>query len=265
MAALKNCSVLLNQLSVMVVAVTAVTTITAGALVAKLRPVHGVHQLLADYKAANYNPATGTWKNASSDHRGASLPKGAVAPTLVAKATANGSSAVGFDGKREYLKLSKSLPPGQGYTVVAFIDTAGRKPGTTAAIVAGGPGSLEYRMQVMTNGQDKQVLLRTATTAFGTSHSSVSANAFTMVAVATNNTGCGTFYLNGRPDGTCLGHDPFTRSLRFIGAAATGPGATPAEFFRGEIAELQIYNGVLSPRRIKVIDASLEKEYGQQH
>ena len=262
---MKNCNALLVRFGLAVVMVAVVTVTTAEWLVANSLAAKSAPKLLADYRSVNYHPKTGIWNDASGNRCNGVLPEEAVAPTRVVKATANGSPAVSFDGKKQYLKMSKGLPPGRGYTIVAFAKPQGSNARIATAIAAGGPGSLEYRIQTMSNGQNKQVLLNTAITAFGASHSPVPTNVFSMIAVATDNTGNGTFYLNGNPDGTFSGHTSFTQPVWFIGAAASGSGATPAEFFRGDIAELQVYSGVLSSERIKAIYASLEKDYSGQH
>lgn len=221
-------------------------------------------KLLADYKAANYQPKTGTWTDSSRHHDRATVPTGASPPTLVAK-TAKGPLAVSFDGKDQYMKMFKGIQSDHGYTVVAFVEPLRSNARVASAVVAGGPGSLEYRIQTMSDGQSKQVLLKTATVAFGASNSSVPTNVFSTIAVTANDTGNGNFYLNGNPDGTFSGSSRFSQPVVFIGAAATGPGATPAEFFRGDIAELRVYSGVLSPRRIKALTASFTKMYGGNH
>ena len=263
---MKNCGELLVRFGLAAVMIAVVAGTSAKWAVAKSSSVKSGPKLLADYKAANYHPKIGIWDDASNNGCNAIPPVGVAAPTLVAKATPNGSPAVHFDAaKKQYLKMSHGLPPGRGYTVVAFVKPTGDNARTASAITAGGPESLEYRIQTMANGQNKQVLLKTAITAFGASHSAVPTKGFSMVAVATDNTGNGTFYLNGHPNGTFSGHDSFTQPIWFIGAAATGPGATPAEFFRGDITELRVYSGVLSPRRIKALAAFFEKMYVGNH
>ncbi|MGC9259326.1 MAG: LamG-like jellyroll fold domain-containing protein [Phycisphaerae bacterium] len=262
---MKNCRELLVRFGLATVMIAVVTVTPAKWVVAKSSSAKPEPKLLADYKAANYHPKTGIWDDSSGNHSNAARPAGVVAPTLQIKATVNGSSAVSFNGKAQYLKIINALPSSHGYTVVVFAEPKGTDVQKASAIVAGGPGSLEYRIQTMSDGRNKQVLLKTATTAFGASHSAVPTKVFSMVAVATDNTGNGTFYLNGHPDGTFSGHDSFTQSIWFIGAAATGPGATPAEFFRGDIAELRVYSGVLTPRRIKALAAFFEKTYVGNH
>ena len=262
---MENCKALLVRFVLVAVMVVVAMLTSVELLAAKSLSIKIKSELLADYKASNYNPKTGIWNDTSGNRRNACLPKGAIAPTLMAKATANGSPAVSFDGNNQYLKMSKALLPDRGCTIVAFVEPKGRNKNMATAIIAGGPESLEYRIQTMSNGQNRQVLLNTDVTAFGASNSPVPVHTFSMVAVATNGTGNGTFYLNGNPDGTFSGHDSFTEPMCFIGAAATGSGATPAEFFRGDIAELRIYRGVLSSRRIKAICTSLKKDYSRPH
>ena len=82
-----------------------------------------------------------------------------------------------------------------------------------------------------------------------------------MIGVATDNTGNGTFYFNGNTDGTTSGTSAFSKNVSLIGASDTGSSATPNEFFIGDIAELQIYTGVLTSSQIQAVNQSFTSAY----
>lgn len=245
----RSCSLVITALAVAVVSASMAASVSAS-------PV-----LLADYKAVNYNSATGVWADSSGNGDNATVGTGVTAPTLLADATPNGSSVVSFSGSNSYLTIATGLPTGSGYTVLAFAEPTGTTVNDTYAIVGGPPGALEYRIQTMSNGGNGQVLLNTDNTAYGASNTNVSTTAFSMVGVATDNSGNATFYLNGNTDGTTTGSSAFTSAINLIGASDTGSGATPNEFFLGNIAELQIYSGSLTSSQVQTVNQSFTSSY----
>ncbi len=209
--------------------------------------------LLVDYKAVNYNPNTGVWADSSGNANNATTPNGASSPTLLANATPNGSSAVNFaiGAQSEYLGITTGLAAGSGYTVLAFAEPT---EATYFENVIGGPtGAMTYRTQP-TNGVNYQVLGNNLTT-FGTSITGVPTSAFSMIGVATDNTGNATFYFNGNTDGTTTGSDAFTAPINLIGTAPA------AGLFTGNIAELQIYSGVLSTSQVQAVNQTFINLY----
>ena len=243
-----------SRRSALAIAALAVSAVGASTVAA----VSASTVLLADYKAANYNATTGVWTDSSINGDNAAVSTGVTAPTLVPNATPNGSSAVNFSGSNSYLTLTNSLAAGSGYTVLAFAEPTGTTG--TYAITGGPPGSMEYRIQASNSG-NVQTLLCTDVTAFGTSSTSVPSISFSMVGVATDNTGNATFYLNGNADGTTTGSTAFTSAINLIGSNDGGSGATPDEFFIGNIAELQIFSGVLTGSQIQTVNQSFTRSY----
>ena len=239
-----------------IAALAAATVITSMAAAVSASP-----ELLADYKATNYNPVTGVWSDSSGNGDNATVSTGVTAPTLISNATPNGSSAVSFSGNNSYLDITTGLADGSGYTVLAFAEPTGIASGPAWAVVGGGPGAMEYRFQQQSGTGNIQVLLKTDTLAYGTSNTGVSGTAFSMVGVATDNTGNATFYLNGKADGTTTGTNAFSAPVDLLGATDSGAGATPAEFFLGDIAEIQIYSGVLSGAQIQAVNQSFINDY----
>ncbi len=209
----------------------------------RLFGVEGGSLLLVDYKAVNYNPNTGVWTDSSVNGNNAAVPVGVTAPTLLANATPNGSSAVNFTNgsQTEYLSITTSLAAGSGYTVLAFAEPT--EASYFENVVGGPAGAMTYRLEP-TQGVNYQVLDNNGTT-FGSSSTGVPTSAFSMIGVATDNLGNATFYFNGSADGTTTGNDAFASPINLIGDAPTDG------LFTGSIAELQIYSGVLTPARFR--------------
>ena len=208
---------------------------------------------LVDYKAVNYNAITGVWTDSSGNGNNATLPNGATAPILVANATPNGSPAVNFTSglQSEYLGITTGLAPGSGYTVLSFIEPT--EAFSQENIVGGPVGAMTYRV-VPTGGANHQVLGNNLTT-FGASNTIVPTNAFSMIGVATDNVGNATFYFNGSADGTTTGSDAFSSPIDLIGSAAA------AGLFTGNIAELQIYSGVLTTSEVQAVNQAFTNAY----
>ena len=245
----------------------AVAAFTVAAVAAStMAAVAASPAMLADYKAANYNVSQGLWTDSSGNDNNASLvyqQYGEAAPTLTANATPNGSSAVNFNGSNEFLAIDGTvgLPQSStGYTVMAFIQPQDTGSGTYA-IVGGSPGAMEYRLQY----GNYQALLREDVAGMGTSNDSVPTNSFSSIGVATDNAGNAIFYFNGNADGNAVAgtNTVFTSPINTIGAADSGSSIVidPADHFLGNIAELQIYSGVLTASQVQAIDQSFTSAY----
>ncbi len=221
-----------------------------------LRTVSASPVLLVDYKAANYNATNGIWTDSSGNGNNAAVPNGVTAPTLTANATPNGSSAVSFAGdvQPEYLAITTGLAAGSGYTILAFAEPT-QAAYSDANLVGGPTGAVTYRIGP-TAGTNYQLLGNDVTT-FGSSNTGVPTTAFSMIGAATDNVGNATFYFNGSADGTTTGSDAFTSPINLLGARA----ATPTGFFAGNIAELQIYGGVLTASQVQAINQSFINSY----
>ncbi len=225
----------------------------AAALASTLATASGTPTPLVDYKAVNYDANTGVWTDTSGNGNNTTLPNGATAPTLLANATPNGSPAVNFTSglQSEYLGITTGLAPGSGYTVLSFIEPT--EAFYDENIVGGPVGAMTYRV-VPTNGANHQVLGNNLTT-FGASNTYVPTTAFSMIGVATDNVGNGIFYFNGSADGTTTGSDAFTSPIDLIGSAAA------AGLFTGNIAELQIYSGVLTASEVQAVNQAFINRY----
>jgi hypothetical protein len=206
--------------------------------------------ILLDLKATNYDPATGVWTDSSGNGDSATAPAGAM-PTLLSDATPNGSSAVQFTSG-DLLNLTSAIPEsGNGFTVFAFEESSG--DGSSKTIVSGGanaPGSFQYRIGGDSHGE-VQELLSQGLSNLGQSDTPLG-DTFHLIDVAANSSGA-TFRTDGLDDGTAGGatFNPITT----IGSANSD------EYFVGDIAEIQVYSGVLSSAQISSVEASLEASY----
>jgi hypothetical protein len=144
------------------------------------------------------------------------------------------------------------LAQGSGYTVLAFAEPT--EAFGVMGTVGGPPGAMIYRIEP-TNGVNYQ-LLGNGVTIFGSSNTGVPTTAFSMIGVATDNVGNATFYFNGSADGTTTGNLAFTQPINLIGGASPGSGP-----FFGNIAELQIYSGVLSASQVQTVNQSFINSY----
>ena len=194
-------------------------------------------------KAANYNPSSGLWTATI----GANAQATGTYPTLATGVTSNGSPAVVFNGANK-LQLATSIPATNAYTVFAYT-----MPSTytgNLALIGGATGAFEYRIS-----SGKQDALKQATTDLGSSTTALSTNAFNLIDATVSGSG-GAFRLNGVADGTNA-VSSFTADISSIGARDTGTG----ENFSGQIVEIDIYNGVLSPTQISTIETALTNAY----
>ena len=244
--------------------ITALAAVAAGtSMVAR---VSASPVLLADYKAVNYNATTGVWTDSSGNGNNASVvyqQYGETAPALMPDATPNGSSAVTFNGTNEFLAIDGTvgLPSSSaGYTVMAFVQPQDTGSGTYA-IVGGSPGAIEYRLQ----SGNHQALLREDVAGMGTSNTAIPTNSFSMIGIATDNAGNAVFYLDGSADGTAAAgnNTVFSSPINTIGAANSGSSLViePEDHFLGNIAELQIYSGVMTSSQIQTVNQSFINAY----
>ncbi len=203
-------------------------------------------------EASNYDPVTGIWTDTSGNNNHATQGTAASRPSLVANQTANGSAAVSFDGADDSLNLLSAIPvtsDAAGYTVFAYVrpsDTSG----DAKTIVSGTSGSLQYRIVA------KQNFVKTAVTSLGYSDTTLSTTVFNNISAQVNDTG-GLYRLNGSPDGAPTSGHTFTPGITAIGRN----GANGGEQFRGQIAEIRVYDEQLSLAAIQAVEAEFTEAY----
>ena len=217
--------------------------------------------LLVDYKAANYNPTTGIWLDSSGNGDNAAVATTfSSKPTMTANATPNGSSAVTFNGSTGFV-MTRKIASSSGYTAFAFLE-----PATTSGdqgIVGGDSGNFYYRLA---NGQQAALVDQARDLANGSAV--LPTSSFSNINVAsdgTNDSTGTTFRFNGAADGSAGASDTFANGVYTVGYGidtgfGTG-GAGAKEFFTGQIAEIQVYSGVLTTAQRQAVEQSFINAY----
>jgi len=208
---------------------------------------HASAQTLAlQLQANNYNPTTGVWTDSSGNGNTATY-SGSSIPTLVTGVTPNGSSAVDLTGAGS-LVLNSSISGASGYTVFAFLEPLG---GTGRNALTGGssPTALEYDIY-----QHQADFLTEYTADVAHGNATLSGSAFSLIDLAVSSGGS-SFNLNGSSDGTGAGAS-FGAPITRIGNNEGG-----GDGFDGQLAEIDIYSGVLTAPQIVAQEALLSAEY----
>jgi len=200
--------------------------------------------------ATNYNPATGVWTDSSGNNNNATY-SGGYTPTLVSFVTPNGGSAVNITANEgQYFLLSSSLAYTNGYTVFAYVMPSAVNDGNRHSLTGGSASdALEY--DFYSSHQD-YLLEYVADEGHGTA--TIPTTSFSLVDLAVNSSGAA-FRFNGASDGNVAGV-AFGAPLARIGNNHGG-----GDGYYGDIAEIDIYTGVLSSNQISTIEAQLTAKY----
>ena len=220
--------------------------VAAGLIVAGGLSASG-QTLSLQLQAINYNPVTGVWLDSSGNGNYATY-SGTAMPTSVALATPDGLSAVGLSGNGSLL-LNSSIGAGSGYTVFAYMMPA-TGMGRNALTGGSSSGALEYDIY---NGP--QDFLREYLQDVGHGNATIPTSSFSLIDLAVSSAG-GSFNFNGSPDGTTASFPAFSSPITRIGNNEGG-----GDGFVGDIAEIDIYSGVLTPSQISTVEATLNGEY----
>lgn len=221
--------------------------------------------LLAQYEASNYNATTGVWTDSSGNGYTATSA-GTTAPTVATGVTPNGSNAVDFSGT-QWLTISNGTTgisaTGNAFTVFAFVsvDSAAGSYGIVGS--AKNPpnfgSNLAYSLIVAADGTFRQNASRSAEIG-GHSLGVVghASDEFVNINTAANASGA-TFRLNGADDTnkTEASFNDAGYPLTSLGAAR--PDGTAK--FSGQIAEVRIYQGLLSDEDRISIESELQAAY----
>jgi hypothetical protein len=212
--------------------------------------------LALQLQAVNYNPGTGLWLDSSGNGNNAQFLNGTT-PTLAAAVTPALLSAVNIIGSNasygvgSHFQLNTPISDtGGGYTVFAYI--ASTRPTSQRSAITGGSngGALEWDFY---GGNDDFLREYQADVAHGNAIITIDGT-FNLVDLAVNSTGS-SFKFNGSPDGTGAGA-AFTSPITQIGNNEGG-----GDYFSGDIAEIDIYQGVLTSGQIAAVEATLDGEY----
>jgi hypothetical protein len=208
-----------------------------------VQPLTALVQLIA----TNYSPSGATWTDSSGNGNNAYYA-GSSTPTLVPFVTPNGSSAVNITSGSGSFLLSSPLAQSGGYTVFAYLMPT-NKSGAQAITGGSSSGALEYSVK-----NDKQHYAVEYVADIGDGTTNVSTNAFSLIDLAVSSSG-GAFRYNGSSDGSVAG-STFTSAITRIGNNEGG-----GDGLVGEVAEIDIYSGVLTYIQITNIEAQLTAEY----
>ncbi len=211
---------------------------------------------LVQLKSTNYNPSTGIWTDSSGNGNNATYDSNAVVATpttLVSLATPNGAPAVNFPAGPYSFLLTSNLPAGNGYTVFAYMKA--NPANNTRSAITGGSAAVALEYDIYNNsGTIHQDYLTEYTTDVGHGNAVIPTTNFNLVDLAVNSSGA-SFRCNGASDGTLSGAS-FTQPItRFGNNHGYG------DNFVGQIAEVDVYSGVLSAIQISNIEAQLTASY----
>jgi len=213
--------------------------------------------LALQFQSVNYVPATGIWLDSSGNHDDAQFVNGTT-PTTAVYVTPDGLSAVNIVGANasygvgSHFQLNTAISDtGGGYTVFAYIAST-TATGSRSAITGGSAGgALEWDFY---GGHDDFLREYQADVAHGTATITTDGT-FNLIDLAVNSTGS-SFNLNGLSDGTGGGASFASSPITEIGNNEGG-----GDYFSGDIAEIDIYQGVLSSAQIAAVEATLTGEY----
>lgn len=235
--------------------------LTAAALLGGTGSALAAPILLADYKATDYDQANKKWVDSSTSaaNYDATQPNywpGVTVATLVPNATPNGSSAVSFTGLG-WLEIATAISAATegGLTFFAFVQPSAP---TSGVIVGGFNGNPAWRIE-NTGGVSKQDLVRQNQALMGKGTTTIPNNAFSNINVAFDANGTGTFRYNGAADPLVSSYTGtgFTAGVKALGA---GTNAT-SDLFKGLIAEVRIYKGVLTTEERQAVEDQFTASY----
>jgi hypothetical protein len=245
------------------------STLSAGVFAAGLVVLGGMNgnaqTLELQLKASNYDPGTGGWTDASGLGNNATFAGAPLLnPTLSLGATPNGLAAVSLLGGTSAFTLQNSLAGASGYTIFAYCEiasTTSNNSGNADSVNAltgstlneNVGGALEYNvnsgLQDATVEYGNDIVSGTAT---------LSTSSFSLMDLAIDGSGS-SVRLNGAADGTGSG-------MTFgVGddIDTIGNDTSDIQGFYGEIAEIDIYSGVLTDPQLVSFENGLIAEYGQ--
>jgi hypothetical protein len=196
-------------------------------------------------KSANYDPAAGVWMDSSGNGNDATATTSP--PALTPGQTLNSSAVVTFDGTN-FLTMTPGILAA-GFTCFAYVRP---NSGDSRTIVGGDSGSFQYRIGGDGFGDMQEVLQRNQVR-LAVSNTNVDTVKFSIISV-TYVGGGGSFRLAEMGDSS----PPlfFSAPTNLIGAASG-----PNEFYNGDIAEIRLYNAVLSDADRAAIEEEIRLTY----
>jgi hypothetical protein len=204
-----------------------------------------------ELKAANYDPVAGIWHDSSGNGNDAIALVSA--PALTPGQTLNGSAVVTFDGATTYLTLTTGISSGN-FTCVASVRHS--QPAVNT-IVGGNTGAFQYRIGGNFQGQQEVLVRNIVNLAHSTTI--VDPTVFSTVSVGLSSPIVNyTFRLDETDDPT-IASPQFSAPTDTIGAAPSG--SSVGEFYGGDIAEIRLYNTVLSETDRAAVEEEIRTTY----
>jgi len=214
---------------------------------------------LVQFVATNYNPSSGVWTDSSPNNNTASYAgfNGATVPlpTLLSGVTPNGGAAVNISNGGGLFSLATPLDPSSGYTIFAYVMPSVVNGSRYALTGGNGAGATTGALQYGFYGGHQNYLNEYVGSEQASGTANISTSTFSLIDLAVNASGV-SFRLNLVPDGTA-GGATFPSPIAQIGNNQGG-----GDGFVGDIAEIDIYGGVLSASQIKNIESQLVADYG---
>jgi len=206
--------------------------------------------LALQLQAANYNPTSGVWTDTSGNGNNATYY--GTKPTLDLGTTPNGSSSVGLNlgnTNGNGFTLASPIAYASGYTVFALVD-----PGTTSGrrALTGGSSNNALEWDVY-NGNDD--FLREYLQDVSNGSATVPTGSFSELDLAVNSS-ASAFDFNGASDPSNGNGATFGSAITRIGNNEGG-----GDGFSGDIAEIDIYTGILTAPQIAAVQSQLQAEY----
>jgi hypothetical protein len=214
---------------------------------------------LVQLAATNYNPGSGVWTDSSPNannatyagYKGASVPL----PALLSGVTPNGGAAVNISNGGGLFSLATPLDPSSGYTIFAYVMPSVVNGSRYALTGGNGAGATTGALQYGFYGGHQNYLNEYVGSEQASGTANISTSTFSLIDLAVNASGV-SFRLNLVPDGTA-GGATFPSPIAQLGNNQGG-----GDGFTGDIAEIDIYSGVLSASQIKNIESQLVADYG---
>ena len=177
---------------------------------------------------------------------------GTVIPSLNAFVTPNGGAAVNITAGGGSFVLTTPLDPSSGYTVFAYLQPTNAS-GRNAITGGSAKEALEYDIDYISTNTFQDYLTEYDTD-MGHGMASIPTTNFSLVDLAVDINGA-TFRLNGAPDGSAAGST--------FGSAITRIGNNEGfgDSLEGLVAEIDIFNGALTPLQVSNIEAQLTARY----
>jgi hypothetical protein len=160
----------------------------------------------------------------------------------------NGGPDGSAERKTNFLYLTQGISA-TGFTCFAYVRPL---PGDSRTILGGRTASFQYRIGGDGFG-DKQEVLQRNVERLGESTTDVSTSRFSIISIGYAGGG-GPFRLAEADDGT-------PRTLFYAPIILIGAASGPSEFYIGDIAEIRIYNEVLSDADRATIEEQIRKTY----